>query len=82
MKLLILALMVGFWLSAIALIAIQNFRGITLRFLMFESIQIPFGIVLTFCVVLGMVGTALLLPLLQLGGKSRRDRYENEFYED
>jgi uncharacterized integral membrane protein len=85
MKTLILALIVGFWICAIALIAIQNARGVTLRFLLFQSVEIPFGLLLTFGFVLGLVGTALLLPILQ--GRVRslrqgRDRYENEFYEE
>lgn len=85
MKTLILALVVSFWVCAIALIAIQNARGVTLRFLTLQSVEIPFGLLLTFGFVLGMVGTALLLPLLTRGAGSLRegrDRYENEFYEE
>lgn len=84
MKTVILALVVGFWVSAIALIAIQNAKGVTIRFLLLQSVEIPFGLVLTFAFVLGMVGTALLLPLLRgsLGRSQKSRRYENEFYEE
>ncbi|MBF2078563.1 MAG: DUF1049 domain-containing protein [Synechococcales cyanobacterium T60_A2020_003] len=85
MKTLILAVIVGAWISAIALLSIQNAKGVTLQFLAFKSVEIPFGLVLTSSVVVGMVGTALLLPVLRAGGSRRlkkSDRYENEFYEE
>lgn len=85
MKTLIIALVVGFWVCAIALIAIQNAGGVTLRFLTLQSVEIPFGLLLTFAFVLGMVGMALLLPVLRVGAsglRRGRDRYENEFYEE
>lgn len=80
MKTLILALMTAFWVGAIALIAIQNAEGVSLRFLNFQSVEIPFGLLLAFSAAVGMVGTALLLPILR--SVNRGDRYSNEFYEE
>lgn len=61
---LFMALIMATWVSIGAVIAIQNAAPITLQFLSFQSIAIPIGLVLAFSVALGMVGMALLLPLL------------------
>ena len=37
------------WVVAIAVLAVQNAEPVSLKFLTFESIQIPFGLVLAFC---------------------------------
>ncbi|BAU13829.1 hypothetical protein LEP3755_43710 [Leptolyngbya sp. NIES-3755] len=61
---LITACIVAVWMGAIALIAIQNAAPITLRFLAFQTIELPFGLVIAFSVMLGIVGTAIVQPLL------------------
>lgn len=63
---LITAGIVAVWVGAIALIAIQNAAPIALRFLAFQSIDLPFGLVIAFSVVLGILGTAIVQPLLGL----------------
>jgi uncharacterized integral membrane protein len=59
----LIPLLTAIWVGVIALVAIQNAAPIAFQFLGFQSIQIPLGLVLAFSVVLGMTGTALLLPL-------------------
>lgn len=75
---LLTSLLVGFWIVAIALISVQNFTPVTLRFLQFQSVQIPLGIVVAFSTALGVVGTAVLLPLLG-GSKPRRRMIDDDF---
>lgn len=75
---LLTSLLVGFWIVAIALISVQNFTPVTLRFLQFQSVQIPLGIVVAFSAALGVVGTAVLLPLLS-GSKPRRRMIDDDF---
>ncbi|MGG6266163.1 DUF1049 domain-containing protein [Leptolyngbya sp. AN03gr2] len=61
---LITACIFAVWVGAIALIAIQNAAPITLRFLTFQTIELPFGLVIAFSVMLGILGTAIVQPLL------------------
>lgn len=70
---LITACIVAGWIGAIALIAIQNATPITLQFLGFQSIEIPFGLVLAFGVVLGILGTAISQPLFGVSNNQTDD---------
>jgi uncharacterized integral membrane protein len=78
------SLILAVWVIAIAILSVQNYTPVSLRFLNLQSIQIPVGIVLAFCVGLGMIGVTLLQPLWGLGGSGRgnsRD-YDDEFFPD
>jgi uncharacterized integral membrane protein len=57
------SVIVAVWVCAIALISVQNARPVTIQFLFLRSVEIPLGLVLAFCVALGMVGVAIVLPL-------------------
>lgn len=61
---LITACIVAVWIGAIALIAIQNATPVALRFLTFQTIEIPFGLIIAFSVMLGIIGSAIAQPLL------------------
>lgn len=67
------SLLLSVWISAIALLAIQNFSPVSLRFLGFQSIEMPVGLVLTFSVVIGLLGTAIAQPLLGFSSFQRED---------
>lgn len=67
---LIVSLVLAGWVSAIALLSVQNAAPISLRFLVFQSVQLPIGLLLGFSASLGMVGAALILPS---GGTSAGD---------
>jgi len=69
---LFVSLLLAAWIGAIAVLAIQNFAPISLRFLAFQSIQVPVGLVLAFSVGLGLVGAAIAQPLLS-GTSSESD---------
>jgi uncharacterized integral membrane protein len=51
------------WVVAIAIVSVQNATPISLRFLAFRSVELPFGVMLSFCAAGGMVLTAALLTL-------------------
>lgn len=59
---LVVSTMTAVWVSAIALISVQNATPVSLRFLTFRSVRVPVGLLLGFSASAGMVGTALLLP--------------------
>lgn len=72
-------LIVAFWVCVIALIAAQNGTRVSLQFLGMQTIAIPLGITLAFSVAIGMVGAALVLPLLRSrSAPSLRDREDFE----
>jgi uncharacterized integral membrane protein len=60
---LVMALVVAFWVSAIALLSVQNASPVSLRFLNLQSIDLPVGLVIAFSAAAGMVGAAAVLPL-------------------
>jgi uncharacterized integral membrane protein len=61
------SIIMAVWISAIAVLAIQNATPVTLQFLTVQSVAIPLGLVMAFSASVGMVGTALALGLLQSG---------------
>ncbi len=78
---LLTSLILAAWIGAIAILAIQNFTPVSLKFLAFESIQLPVGIVLAFSVGLGVIGGAIAPVLWQLaGGQRQQYQYEDEDY--
>lgn len=61
---LITACIVAGWIGAIAIIAVQNAAPVSLRLLNFQTIEMPFGLVLAFSAMLGILGSAIVQPLL------------------
>lgn len=85
MKILInflIVLIIAIWVAAIALISVQNATPVSLRFLVFQSIQIPFGLMLAFSVVVGLLSTVVLQPLLELGESQSRIDEDGDFFVD
>ena len=56
---------------AIAIFSIQNIQDASIKFITFESITVPVGVLLAFCYALGMVLGALI-PILFTRRKTRR----------
>lgn len=83
---LVLSTIVALWVMAIAIISVQNATPVSLRFVTFESIQIPVGLVLAFCVGIGMVAASVVQPLWNISNfqqsKSRRYEDDAEFFVD
>ncbi|HEY9665274.1 MAG TPA: LapA family protein [Coleofasciculaceae cyanobacterium] len=69
------------WIAAIAILSIQNITPISLKFLMFQTIQIPFGIVLAFSVGVGAIGAAIV-PVVWRLARRQRETYYYEQEED
>lgn len=54
------ALVLAGWIIVVAILAVQNAAPVALKFLVFQSIQIPIGVVLAFSIAIGAVGMGLL----------------------
>ncbi len=67
---LLASLLMAAWLGAIAIFSIQNIQDVSLKFLTWQSINVPLGVLLAFCAGLGMV-LGSLLPLLFARRKRR-----------
>ncbi len=75
---LLTSLIIAGWIGAIAILSIQNFTPVSLKFLSFETIQIPLGIVLAFSVAVGVVGGAIAPIIWQIAG--RQQEFEDDDY--
>jgi uncharacterized integral membrane protein len=51
------------WMGAAAILAVQNFTPVSFKILTFQSIEVPFGVVLAFSAGVGAIGTAIA-PLI------------------
>jgi uncharacterized integral membrane protein len=71
------SLIMAIWIGAIAILAIQNYTLVSLRFLVAQSFELPVGIVLAFSVAAGLVASAIGLALLGLAS-SPEDTLEDE----
>ena len=64
-------LILAVWVIAIAIFSIQNIQDVSLKFLVFESITVPVGVLLAFCSGIGMV-LGWCISLLFSRRRSRR----------
>jgi uncharacterized integral membrane protein len=69
---LIAATLVATWIGGIAILAVQNFSTVRLRFLAVQLFEMPLGLVLAFSVGIGMVGAAIA-PLVLSGSMEREE---------
>ena len=72
---LIISLIIGFWLILVAVFSIQNVTLVSLQFLIFKSIQIPVGVLLSFCLAGGFLLGGLNSPFLS--AKKSQSRVKN-----
>ncbi len=70
---LLINLLLAIWIGAIAMISVQNATPVALKFIVFESIQMPVGVVLAFSAILGIILGALIKPLWQLSHFTREN---------
>lgn len=79
---LLTSIILAAWVSAIAILSIQNITPVSLKlslnFVTWETIKMPFGVVLAFSFGVGAIAAAIAPLFLQLSG--RRERYEQEDY--
>ncbi|WP_414530863.1 DUF1049 domain-containing protein [Nodularia chucula] len=64
----LISLILALWVVAIAIISVQNATPVSLKFLTFESVQIPVGLFLAFSAGVGLIGTAIIQPLWGIAG--------------
>jgi uncharacterized integral membrane protein len=76
---LLTSLILAAWVSAIAILSIQNITAVSLKLLTFESIQLPLGIVLAFSVGVGAIGGAIA-PLVWQLSEGQREQYNDDDY--
>jgi len=69
MQKLLLIIIPALWIGAIAILSVQNATPVAIQFLGLQSIELPLGVVLSFCVAGAMLATAALLLLF---GDQRR----------
>ncbi|MGK7883698.1 MAG: lipopolysaccharide assembly protein LapA domain-containing protein [Crocosphaera sp.] len=67
----IVAVIIAFWIGAIAIFSIQNVTAVSLKFLFWESIQLPIGVLLSFCLGGGLI-IGGFFPFLFKPSKRRR----------
>lgn len=78
---LLTSIIVAVWVVAIAILSVQNATPVSLRFLNFQSIQLPIGLVLAFSAGVGLIAVALLLPLWVAPSQSNNDDDDFSFDE-
>jgi uncharacterized integral membrane protein len=74
---LIVAILIAFWISVVAVFSIQNITQVSLNFLVWQSIKLPIGVLLSFSLGGGFLIGALV-PLLWQQPKSRKRRLVQE----
>ncbi|MBD2386790.1 LapA family protein [Cylindrospermum sp. FACHB-282] len=79
---LLISVVIAVWVVAIAIISVQNATPVSLKFLIFQSVQIPMGLVLAFSAAVGLIGMAVLQPLWGLGESQSRVDEDAEFFVD
>ncbi|HIK16617.1 MAG TPA: LapA family protein [Leptolyngbyaceae cyanobacterium M33_DOE_097] len=70
---LLLSAIAAIWIAVIAIVSVQNYTPVTLRFFTYQSIQVPLGLVLAFSISFGVLGAALLVPLTGQAGSQDDD---------
>lgn len=80
---LLTSLVVATWVVAIAVLSLKNVTPVSLKFLTYQSIQLPFFLVLAFSASLGMIVMALIQPLWgnasSRQGNSQSDDLDDDF---
>ncbi|NEO52519.1 MAG: DUF1049 domain-containing protein [Okeania sp. SIO3B5] len=65
------SIILALWVSGIAIFSVQNSASISLKFLAFQSIQMPIGVILAFSVSVGVIISSILLPPLFVIGNTK-----------
>lgn len=79
---LLTSLFLAIWVVVIAILSVQNATPVSLKFLTFQSIQLPVGLVLAFSSGLGIIGMALTQPIWSLTNSQRGNSQPNNDLED
>ncbi|HIK36910.1 MAG: lipopolysaccharide assembly protein LapA domain-containing protein [Geminocystis sp.] len=74
---LFISIIISFWLLLLPVLSIQNITPVSLKFLVFESISLPVGVLLSFTVAFGFI-VGSFLPLFP-EKKQKRPRKNRAF---
>ncbi|MGK7901408.1 MAG: DUF1049 domain-containing protein [Hormoscilla sp.] len=78
----LMAIVLALWVSAIAIISVQNSTAISLKFIVFQSVSLPVGIMLGFTVGVGVIAGAIAQPLwlflAQINHQTEYPDYEHD----
>ncbi|MEA5580939.1 LapA family protein [Nodularia harveyana UHCC-0300] len=80
----LISLILALWVIAIAIISVQNATPVSLKFLTFQSIQIPVGLMLAFCAGIGLIAMAIIQPLWRIADSGDKPTFDDdaEFFVD
>lgn len=62
------------WLVVAAIVSVQNYTPVSLRFLNQQSFELPLGLVLAFSTGIGLLGATFIKPLLGLSGSNESNQ--------
>ncbi|WP_088241697.1 DUF1049 domain-containing protein [Calothrix rhizosoleniae] len=81
---LITSIIIALWVVAIAIISVQNYTPVSLKFFNLQSIQISVGIILAFSAGIGMIGITVIQPLWSIGSSQQGNETldDAEFFVD
>ncbi len=81
---LITSIIIALWVVAIAILSVQNYTPVSLKFFSLQSIQISVGIILAFSAGIGMIGITVIQPLWSIGSSQRGNEIldDAEFFVD
>jgi uncharacterized integral membrane protein len=68
---LLLALLLSAWIGGMAILSVQNADPVSIKFLLFQSIQMPVGVALALAVSGGLLAVVLIRPLWRLTASRR-----------
>jgi len=63
------SLLIAFWIVLISVLSIQNVSGVSLHFLIYDSIRIPFGVVIALSLAFGLIIQPFLISILKKNGR-------------
>ncbi|MEB3336307.1 MAG: LapA family protein [Leptolyngbyaceae bacterium] len=75
---LLTSLILAAWVSAIAILSVQNAAPVSLKFLVWQSIQMPVGVALAFSAGVGILGMAVTQPLWDTTRPPQPENSEDE----
>jgi len=81
---LITSIILALWVVAIAILSVQNYTPVSLKFLTLQSIQISVGIILALSAGIGMIGMTVIQPLWNIGSSNQGNEIldDAEFFVD
>ena len=71
---LLTSLVLAIWVVVIAILSVQNATPVSLKFLNFQSVQLPLGLVLAFSAGLGIIAMAVTQPLWITGSPTQSEK--------